>query len=126
MPSLSKTSLGRLEGVDSRLQDICLKLISSFDFTVVYGLRTEEEQRKLVAEGFSKTMNSKHLIGKAVDIAPYPIDWKNSKRFYYMAGMVGAIAKDMNIKIRWGGDWDSDYDFDDQKFMDLAHFELVD
>ena len=61
-----------------------------------------EEQAKLVQEGLSKTMNSKHLTGKAVDLAPFPIDWNNTKQFYYFAGMVLAVAKDMGIKIRWG------------------------
>ena len=69
----------------------------------------------------------------AVDVAPYPIEWKNTKRFYHFAGFVkgafrelqnsGEISK--NWKLRWGGDWDSDNDLDDQSFMDLVHFELV-
>ena len=125
MPVLSKTSLGRLEGVDYRLQDLCHKLISYWDFSVVYGLRTESEQAKLVAQGLSKTMNSKHLTGKAVDLAPYPIDWNDTKRFYYFAGLVMGVASEMGIKLRWGGNWDMDYDLNDNNFMDLVHFELI-
>lgn len=46
-------------------------------------------------------------------------------RFYFMAGLVMRTADILNIKIRWGGDWDGDQDFMDQTFNDLAHFELV-
>lgn len=126
MPSFSRISMSRLQGVDHRLQDLALRIVSEHhDCSVIYGLRTEAEQRRLVAEGLSRTMNSKHLTGKAIDLAPYPIDWNNTKRFYYFAGMVLAIAKDMGLKVRWGGDWSMDNDLDDQKFIDLVHFELV-
>lgn len=46
-------------------------------------------------------------------------------QFYYLAGLVRKHADILNIKIRWGGDWDSDQDFFDQTFYDLVHFELV-
>ena len=121
----SRTSLSRLAGVDYRLQDLAHKVLQHHDCSIIYGLRTEAEQARLVAQGLSKTMNSKHLVGKALDIAPYPIDWNNTKRFYYFAGMVLAVAKEMGLKIRWGGDWDMDNDLDDQTFMDLVHFELI-
>ena len=62
----------------------------------------------------------------AVDIAPYEIDWENAKRFYLLAGMMFQAANDLGIKIRWGGDWDMDWDHADQRFIDLPHFELVD
>ena len=127
MPAFSKKSLSKLEGVDDRLVLLAHRVVEKHhDCTVIYGLRTEEEQRQLVEAGLSKTMQSKHLEGKAIDLAPYPIDWDNTKRFYYFAGMVLAAAKEFGFKIRWGGDWDMDNDLDDQKFMDLVHFELVD
>lgn len=61
----------------------------------------------------------------AVDVAPWPIDWNDKNRFYHFAGRVQGIAQMFNIKIRWGGDWDSDNDLKDQNFYDLPHFELV-
>jgi len=101
------------------------------DCTIVYGIRTMEAQKKLVAAGLSKTLNSKHLPdaegwSHAIDIAPYPIDWEDEKRFYYFAGLFMATARSLGITVRWGGDWDRDNDLDDQTFMDLIHFELVD
>lgn len=125
MPEFGKTSRERLNGVHPSLRAICQELIKKHDFSIVYGLRTPEEQAELYAANLTKTLNSKHLIGRAVDIAPYPIDWNNTKRFYYLAGLFIATADSMGVKIRWGGDWDSDDDLDDQKFFDLLHFELV-
>ena len=61
----------------------------------------------------------------AIDAAPSPIDWNDRERFFYFAGVVKGVAEEMGIKIRWGGDWDGDNDFDDQTFDDLVHFELV-
>ena len=71
-------------------------------------------------------MESKHLDGLAVDIAPHPIDWEDIKRFTYLAGIVVGIAHSMDIPIRWGGNWDRDNEIlSDQKFDDCPHFELV-
>ena len=60
-----------------------------------------------------------------IDVAPCPIQWNNSKRFYHFAGYVKGVADSLGIKICWGGDWDKDNDFDDQTFNDLVHFELI-
>jgi peptidoglycan L-alanyl-D-glutamate endopeptidase CwlK len=134
MPShqFSKSSLDRLEGVNHILADLCFRVLYHRDCTVIYGKRTIEEQLKLVNEGLSKTMNSYHLPqedGKAwaVDLAPYPIDWKNTKQFYWLAGMMKVLAElylPDGYYLRWGGNWDSDEDLDDQSFMDLVHYEL--
>ena len=70
---LSSRSLGRLDGVDERLSNIVKKAIqyTKIDFGVIQGLRSIEEQKELVAKGLSKTMNSKHLEGRAVDLMAY-------------------------------------------------------
>ena len=94
------------------------------DVTVIEGLRTKERQEELVASGASKTKYSKHLEGKAVDLAPYPIDWKDRDRFHYMGGMIRGIAKQLNVNVRWGGDWDGDGETKDNGFDDLVHVEL--
>ena len=130
MAKFSRASLNRLAGVNYRLQDLAHEVVlRHHDCSVIYGKRTEAEQSRLVQEGMSKTMDSKHLeqedgTAHAIDLAPYPIDWENTKRFYYFAGIVMAVAREMGIHIRWGGDWDGDDDLDDQTFMDLVHFEL--
>jgi peptidoglycan L-alanyl-D-glutamate endopeptidase CwlK len=94
------------------------------DVTIVEGLRTQARQDELVAQGASKTKFSKHIEGKAVDLAPYPIDWDDRDRFHYMGGMIRGIAKQMKVNVRWGGDWDSDGETKDNSFDDLVHVEL--
>ena len=70
---LGNRSKERLQGVDERMQTVVRSAIgrSSQDFSVICGLRTIEEQRKLVAKGASQTMKSKHIDGLAVDLAAY-------------------------------------------------------
>ncbi len=79
---------------------------------------------ELLAQGKSKTKYSKHLEGKAVDLAPYPIDWEDRDRFHYMGGMIRGIAKQLNVSVRWGGDWDGDGEVKDNGFDDLVHVEI--
>ena len=94
------------------------------DVTIIEGLRSQERQNELMAKGASKTKYSKHIEGKAVDLAPYPINWDDRERFHYMGGMLRGIAKNMKVSIRWGGDWDSDGEIADNSFDDLVHVEL--
>lgn len=125
MPKFGKRSRERLKGVDSRLVNVLNELIKIMDVTVIEGLRTKERQEELLKQGATKTKFSKHIEGKAVDIAPYPIDWKDRDRFHYMGGMIRGISQQLGIKIRWGGDWDSDGEVKDNNFDDLVHIELV-
>ena len=133
MARFSQTSIDRLELVHPLLKELAFTVVDKVhDCTVVYGARTLEEQRVLVAKGASKTMNSKHLIqadgyAHAIDLAAYPIDWNDQRRNYWFAGMVHAVAAlqfPPEWRLRWGGNWDMDDDLNDQTFMDLVHFEL--
>lgn len=128
MPHFSETSLTKLATCDERLQRIMTELIRQFDVSIIQGFRSQQEQEKACKEGKSNLHwpRSKHNQhpSQAVDVAPYPIDWEDRERFFYMAGLVMAIANFMGIGIRWGGDWDRDKDFDDQRFDDLPHFEI--
>jgi hypothetical protein len=124
MYKFGKRSKERLKGVKPELVNVLNELVKIMDVTVIEGLRTKERQEELVASGASKTKYSKHLEGKAVDLAPYPIDWKDRDRFHYMGGMIRGIAKQLNVNVRWGGDWDSDGETKDNGFDDLVHVEL--
>jgi peptidoglycan L-alanyl-D-glutamate endopeptidase CwlK len=104
-------------------------------------IRTLEQQKAYFAAGTSKTMDSKHLIApgirdfsEAVDAGPYPHKWpvegekdywKDWARIYYFAGVVVTKAKQLGIKIRFGGDWNGNFDLKDQNFYDGVHFEEV-
>ena len=124
MPRFGKRSRERLKGVDPKLVNVLNEVVKHFDITVIEGLRSQERQNELVAQGKSKTKYGKHVEGKAVDIAPYPIDWECRDDFHYLGGFVRGIATSMGVKVRWGGDWDSDYTTKDNAFDDLVHFEI--
>ena len=124
MYRFGKRSKARLKGVKPELVNVLNELVKIMDVTIIEGLRTEERQKQLVESGASKTKFSKHLEGKAVDLAPYPIDWEDRDRFHYMGGMIRGIAKQLNVNVRWGGDWDSDGETKDNGFDDLVHVEL--
>ena len=127
MPKFGKRSRERLKGVDSRLVNVLNEVVKYFDITIIEGLRSQERQNELVAQGKSKT---KFVQGKAVDIAPYPIDWDSRDDFHYLGGFVLGVASKMGIDIRWGGDWsDSSLSKNarttkDNNFDDLVHFEI--
>lgn len=88
------------------------------DFIVTEGRRSVARQKTLVAKGASKTMNSRHLTGHAVDLAAKVAgqvrwDWP---LYHRLAGAMKQAAKELGVKIVWGGDWKS--------FRDGPHFEL--
>lgn len=88
------------------------------DFAVVEGLRDPKRQEQLVAQGASKTMNSRHLTGHAVDLAPVIAgqvrwDWPP---FHDIAKAMKQAASELKVPIVWGGDW--------RTFKDGPHFEL--
>ena len=117
---LSQKSLRRLEGVNPALVQVVKRAIqiTPIDFIIVEGLRTKERQAYLVEKGASKTMNSRHLTGDAVDLAPI-VDNKVSwdwKHFYPLAEAVKQAAKDVKVEVEWGGEWKS--------FPDAPHWQL--
>jgi peptidoglycan LD-endopeptidase CwlK len=144
MPTFSKVSLDRLSTCHEDLQTVLNEVIKDFDFTVICGERTIEEQQKLFAQGrttkgpivtwvdgVKKKSNHNYSPSKAVDIAPYPIDWNDRERFIYLAGHIMSTAdrlfRECKIehKIRWGGDWNNNDRTKDEKQTDLPHFEIV-
>ena len=124
MPKFGKKSKENLKGLDAKIVNVLNQAIKHFDFTIIEGLRTLETQKGYVAKGVSKTLESKHLKGKAVDIAPYPIDYDDTERFVYLGGFILGVASQLGVKLRWGLDWDMDTYTKDTKFRDIGHFEI--
>ena len=117
---LSQRSLTRLEGVHPDLVRVVKKAaaMSDLDFTVLEGIRSVERQKQLVSQGASKTMNSRHITGHAVDLAPMIAgevrwDWP---LYHKLAKIVKAAAADEKVPLQWGGDW--------RAFKDGPHWEL--
>jgi len=140
-----KRSTDLLSQVDEDLYDIFMDVGDLINTTILPStIRTVEEQREFVRTGRSKTMNSKHLQGKAVDAAPYPVDWRldkelldvvkdaledgffdrdkfkeilnNIKRWYEFVGIVKGVAEGQGVSVRHGRDF--------KGFLDLPHVEL--
>ena len=128
MPRFGKRSLGALDTCDERLVKIFNEVIKTVDCSVLEGHRGESRQDRFYKEGKSKVKypNGRHnkLPSVACDVVPYPIDWDDRERFHLFAGFVLGIAKSMGIKLRWGGDWNMNWEVDDNKFDDFPHFEL--
>jgi len=108
------------------------RVIMVADCTIIEGHRDQATQDEMVRQGRSQLAwpNSKHNTkpSRAVDVAPFfaGIPWEDQRAFDHFAGIVMGVAADEGVALRWGGDWDGDFDFKDQEFMDLGHFELID
>ncbi len=114
---LGTRSLQNLSGVHPDMVAVVKRAIeiSEQDFSVIEGVRNINRQRELVKSGASTTMNSRHLTGHAVDIAPYPISWE-WEYFYPIADAMKQAAEELDIDLEWGGDWKS--------FPDGPHYQL--
>ena len=111
------------------MQDLFNEVIKHVDCSVIEGHRNGLRQDKLFDEGKTKVKypNGRHNANpsNAADVVPYPIDWNDRERFHLFAGFVLGIAKSMEINIRWGGDWNMNFEVDDNQFDDFPHFELI-
>lgn len=117
---LSQRSRTRLRGVHPALVQVieAAVVISPIDFMVTEGLRTPARQAALVRAGASRTLNSRHLTGHAVDVAALVEgkvrwDWPLYPR---IATAMKAAAAVQGVALVWGGDW--------PRLRDGPHFEL--
>ena len=128
MPSFGKKSRDQLATCDNRLQMVFNEVIKSVDCSILEGYRNEEKQNEAFRKGNSKVKypNGRHNSKPccAVDVLPYPIDWKDYERMTLFAGYVIGTAEQMGIKLVWGNDWDRDFQTKDTGFKDYPHFEL--
>jgi len=118
--ALSRRSRDRLTGVHPDLIAVieAAILISPVDFIVTEGVRTAARQAALVKAGASRTLNSRHRTGHAVDVAALVEgqvrwDWPLYPR---IAEAIKAAAARLDTPIVWGGDW--------PRLRDGPHFEL--
>ena len=110
----------RLNGVHPELVKVVKRAIqiTEVDFMVTEGLRTKARQVELVKAGASRTMNSRHITGHAVDVAAMvggKVRW-DWALYPKIAKAMKQAADELDVMIVWGGDWKS--------FKDGPHFEL--
>lgn len=126
---LNEKSIEKLKGVHPDLVKVIEKAadISDMTFVVTEGLRTVARQRQLVAAGASKTMNSRHITGHAVDLAVWVDGDKDGNvdngeirwdwpLYVNLSKIVKEAARLVGVPIEWGGDWKS--------FKDGPHYQL--
>lgn len=137
--------------IDPRLVAVLDHVIPHTDFTILKGRRGRADQDEAKATGASNVdwPDSNHNcpipedgvpreewredpdgLSRAVDVAPWPIDWNDQRQFAYLAGRLVQAGKDMGIRIRWGGDWNEDgqgvWRDPRERFLDMPHIEVVD
>ena len=120
MRKYSQRSLNNLRGIHPDLRRVIDRALqdSPLDFVVIEGLRSVDRQKQLVASGASRTMNSRHITGHAVDLMPIgpngpAFDWP---LYDELGPAVKQAAEKEGVALDWGGDWKS--------FRDGPHFEL--
>ncbi len=121
MPVLSEQSLARLNTCHPGLIAVCRELIKQYDFAVLCGHRSKDEQNKAFQRGSSRLIypQSPHnrMPSHAVDLAPYPVDWRNLARFREMWHRFDALARlmrergEIESEFEWGGEWNTLKDF---------------
>ena len=117
---LGKRSLERLKGVHPDLVAVVHDAIkiTPIDFTVLEGKRTVERQKALYESGATRTLNSRHLTGHAVDIAPIhegKVSW-HWPHYDLVEVAMKTAARQRGVDIEWGGDWTT--------FKDGPHWQL--
>jgi len=135
MAKFTNQSRSNLNTCHTDLRTVFECVIVTFDCTILCGHRGEREQNRLFEAGKTQVRfpDSNHNTSpsEAADVAPYPIDWQGRERFHLFAGYVLATADrlyeqgEIGHRLRWGGDWDRDFEISDNDFDDLVHFELI-
>ena len=118
--TLGPRSISRLQDVHPDLVRVVKRaaVMSDLDFTVLEGRRSLDRQKTLVKNGASKTLNSRHLTGHAVDLAPMignAVSW-DWPLYHRLAKVIKAAAAAEGVPLTWGGDW--------RTFKDGPHWEL--
>ena len=140
---LSADGESKLATCTQRIQRVMRIVIVHIDYKVIFGHRGVEIQAQLFADGrttidgTTKKSNHNYKPSRAIDIAPYPVLWPDeegisetealhrARRFDVLAGIVMGVGIVHGILLRWGGDWNRNWQYNDQRFHDLGHFEEV-
>lgn len=132
--ALGTKSRERLVGVHPDLVRVVERAIeiTTQDFMVLEGLRSQERQDELYAQGRTKpgpivtwVKVGTHTNGTAVDLVPYPVDWNDLTKFDAISAAMFQAAKELGVKIRWGADWNRNGTPRERGESDSPHFELA-
>ena len=147
MATFGAKSLERLATCHPDIQKVMNEAIKHYDFTILYGTRSVEEQfflykkgRKYVdgkwvvsnkkdvvtgMDGIIKKSKHNYSPSLAIDIAPYPFNgWNDLDQFIRLKEVIFKAAKSVGVKLVWGADWDSDGDIAEHSLQDYPHYEI--
>ena len=113
----------KLDDLDPKFKLVAMEFLARLTeagivVLIVDTLRTPEEQAENIRKGVSWTKNSKHLVGKAIDVCPYEtwslhgpdkLRWDEKDPVWQKIGAIGE-----KLGLTWGGRW---------KQKDMGHFE---
>ncbi|MCT8230143.1 M15 family metallopeptidase [Proteus terrae] len=128
--TLSQRSKNNLIGVNPLLVKIAYRAleISTADFAVIEGVRTLEKQKENVKKGVSKTLNSRHLTGDAIDILPSAIKPGMEWQPHFFEPILMAFkqaADEEGVILRFGKNWKIDPSLPvETRFPDYPHIEI--
>lgn len=117
MRQWDKVSVERRKGVHPDLLKLADAVLQAapWPLRITEGLRTLERQKQLLAAKATKTLNSRHLTGHALDIVPYidlDRDGKieteelyNKRLFDVLIPIAKQEAERLGIKTTFGYDW---------------------
>lgn len=129
MPSFSQASLAQLATCHPDLQKLFNEVIKHWDCTIIEGYRDQAAQEAAFAAGKSKLHypngNHNKNPSTAVDAMPYPINWEDINGIKAFAAHVFATASQLDIPLRWGGNWKTYIDDTHSGLVDMDHFELT-
>lgn len=126
MNEFSKASLARLDKVHPDLSRLMLTArqqvtrFNGFTFEITKGMRTLAEQKELLALKATKTLNSRHLTGHAVDVVVKirnTVKWDWPLYVRLAEELILPLSKEMDIPVTWGGVWPT--------LRDGPHYELT-
>jgi peptidoglycan L-alanyl-D-glutamate endopeptidase CwlK len=143
MPIYGANSLKNLSRVHPDLVKVFTHVVKRYDNAIICGWRSHKDQQKAFDTGVSTLRPGLSMhngwrqeqsgawvpdvngLSLAVDAAPYPIDWEDIPRFNHFGHYVLGVADGLGIALRWGGDWNRNWDLKDQRLHDRPHFELA-
>lgn len=122
----SKRSEGNLVGVNPALVKVVRRALelTPVDFIVIEGVRSEAQQRENVRKGVSKTMDSRHLTGHAIDLLPVGADWNDYKCWLPVLDAMHQAGAELGVRLRFGITWTNNPHDKPAKFLDAPHVEL--
>lgn len=129
MPTLDKASGARLAKAHPLLRKLFNEVARRTDVVILDSQRSRAAQELAYRAKRSKAKfgQSAHNWAPAIalDVCPKPIDWKDTRPFVTLAKeIVLPLAREMKIPIRWGGDWNMNGKTEDERFVDMPHYEL--